>query len=106
MSDYLAKMDVAIAPMRLGSGMQFKILEALAVGLPVITTELGLGSINAEIDKDVFLFSDIQELSKQIAILTAVGTRSKQRKDFIRRNHSWESANKKFLQVLTESRVK
>lgn len=106
MSDYLAKMDVAIAPMRLGSGMQFKILEALAVGLPVITTELGLGSINAEIGKDVFVFSNIQQLSKQIAIVKAVGTRSKQRKDFIRRNHSWESANKKFLQLLTESRVK
>ena len=57
MSDCLAKMDIAIAPMRLGSGMQFKILEALAVGLPVITTRLGLGSINAEIGKDVFLFS-------------------------------------------------
>lgn len=106
MSEYLAKMDVAIAPMRLGSGMQFKILEALAVGLPVITTRLGLGSINAEIGKDVFLFSKIEELSKQIERLTTLGARSKQRKDFIRRNHSWESANTKFLKVLTESRVK
>ena len=106
MSDYLAKMDVAIAPMRLGSGMQFKILEALAVGLPVITTQLGLGSINAEIGKDVFLFSKIHELSKQIEMLKTVGARSKQRQDFIRRNHSWESANTKFLKIMTESNLK
>ncbi len=37
---------VAIAPMRLGGGQQYKVLEALALGIPVIMTphaNIGLG---------------------------------------------------------------
>jgi glycosyltransferase involved in cell wall biosynthesis len=47
MSDVLRGATIAIAPMQPGSGIQNKILEAMATGLPVVTTSFGLGSIQA-----------------------------------------------------------
>lgn len=101
MKEFLAQMDISIAPMRLGSGMQFKILEALSVGLPVLTTKLSLGSINAEVGKDVFLFAEIGDIKQELKNINAVGNRCQKRKDFIKKQHSWESANNKFYSLIS-----
>ena len=37
---------IFVAPIRFGSGMRLKILEAMALGIPVITTSLGARGIN------------------------------------------------------------
>ncbi|PQA58315.1 glycosyltransferase [Siphonobacter curvatus] len=54
-ADELNKARVAVAPMQIGSGMQNKILEAMACSLPVITTPLGLGSIQASNNVDIIV---------------------------------------------------
>jgi glycosyltransferase involved in cell wall biosynthesis len=41
----LVKYHFALCPMYAGSGMQLKMLEAMALGLPVITNKLGIGDI-------------------------------------------------------------
>jgi glycosyltransferase involved in cell wall biosynthesis len=40
--------DVMVAPLRMGGGTRFKVLQAMAAGLPVVTTPLGLQGIEAE----------------------------------------------------------
>jgi len=55
MFEELSKYEVAIAPMQSGSGMQYKILEAMSVGTPVVTTSLGLGDIKAVPNKDIIV---------------------------------------------------
>jgi glycosyltransferase involved in cell wall biosynthesis len=47
MGDFLRTAEVAIAPMQSGSGMQNKVLEAMACGTPTVVTLLGLGDIAA-----------------------------------------------------------
>jgi glycosyltransferase involved in cell wall biosynthesis len=47
MGDFLRTADVSIAPMQSGSGMQNKVLEAMACGVPTVVTRLGLGDIQA-----------------------------------------------------------
>jgi len=100
MTGYLSGMDVAMAPMRQGSGMQFKVLEALSVGLPVVITQLGLGSIQAKKDEDVYLFSDPRNLLSAIDKIHKNGNRVQQRQEFIKKFHSWTSINNKFRDEL------
>ena len=46
----LAKYPISIAPMQSGSGMQFKIIEALSVGCMVISSELAASSLQYKDD--------------------------------------------------------
>ncbi len=43
---YLARAAVYVVPMRMGSGSRLKVLEALAAGVPVVSTPLGLEGIS------------------------------------------------------------
>lgn len=43
---YLAGAAVAVVPMRAGSGMQFKVIEAMACGTPVVVTPFALGGLD------------------------------------------------------------
>lgn len=45
MPDALRQAAIAVAPMSVGTGMKNKVLEAMAVGLPVVTTPAGLSGI-------------------------------------------------------------
>jgi len=63
MADILRSARLAIAPMQSGSGMQFKILEAMACGVPVVTTQLGLGTIPAQPDHDILVGNTPKEFA-------------------------------------------
>jgi polysaccharide biosynthesis protein PslH len=48
---YFRQSDVFVVPMRMGGGVRLKILEALAMGLPVVSTTMGAegtGLVNGE----------------------------------------------------------
>src|SRR5262249_30570264 len=44
---YLARAAVYVVPMRMGSGTRLKVLEAMAAGVPVVSTRVGLQGIAA-----------------------------------------------------------
>lgn len=45
---YRNQASVFVSPVRLGSGMRLKVLEAMAGGLPVVSTSLGMAGIDAQ----------------------------------------------------------
>ncbi|MEK7587793.1 MAG: glycosyltransferase family 4 protein [Patescibacteria group bacterium] len=49
--------DVLLAPIRIGGGTRYKILEAMATGLPVITTKIGASGL-AVFDRKEILIAD------------------------------------------------
>jgi len=58
---YRNRARVFVSPVRLGSGMRLKVLEAMAAGLPVVSTSLGMAGIDAQTG-DNCLVADTPEL--------------------------------------------
>lgn len=48
LAPYCRKAKIFVSPMRLGSGLRPKVLEAIAFGLPVVSTSLGMAGIQAQ----------------------------------------------------------
>lgn len=56
---YLGAADIAITPLNRGSGIRYKIMEALAAGKPVVSTEKGAEGLGLEASVDALLSPDI-----------------------------------------------
>lgn len=69
LQDFLSRASVAVAPMRAGSGMQFKILEAMANGVPVVTTSYGLGGIEAVSEQHLLVAEGAEAFAGQVVRL-------------------------------------
>lgn len=67
--DYLQDAHVVVAPMRHGAGLQNKILEAMGMGKPVVTTSLGLEGIDAEPGTHLLTADGADELATAVATL-------------------------------------
>lgn len=53
--------DIAIVPLRRGGGTRLKILEYMAVGLPIVTTKKGIEGIRAENMKHAIIVDEVNE---------------------------------------------
>ena len=58
------KAHLLLAPVRVGGGTSYKILEAMASGLPVVTTSLGIEGIEAEDGQEVIVRDSPEKLAK------------------------------------------
>ena len=105
MGDELRKMSISIAPMVSGSGMQFKILEAQACGLSVITNSIGLGDIKCEINEDIIVADTKKEfLSRLIQLIEDDELRKKISRNglnYVRKFHS--NADQSILKTFKET---
>ncbi len=57
----LAKADIAVVPILQGTGVRMKILDYMAAGLPVITTQAGIDGIDAENGKHAIILDAVDE---------------------------------------------
>ena len=96
LSDYYLKCDVSIAPMRIAGGIMCKILDAMAAGLPVVTTSQGNEGVAAEAGKNILVEDNPGSFADRTIELLQDGqlrkTISDNALDFVRRNFSWEQA--------------
>lgn len=67
--DAYAQSRVFIAPMRIGTGLQNKLLEAMSMRLPAITSPLANASLGAKPNEEVLIGSNAEELAQHIIIL-------------------------------------
>jgi polysaccharide biosynthesis protein PslH len=67
--DCYSNSKILIAPMQLGTGLQNKLLEAMAMELPCITSPLANNALGAENGKEIISCSTPEEYAKNIKML-------------------------------------
>ena len=82
--------------MMIGTGMQNKLLEAMALGIPCITTSLANNAIKAIHLETIYVANTVNEFLEAIEILTS-NTELYQRiaqqgRDFVLKNYQWGNA--------------
>lgn len=63
---FLQEHPVFIVPMRSGSGIRIKLLEAMALGLPIISTSIGAEGLPVEDGKHLLLADDVISFAKAL----------------------------------------
>jgi len=98
---------IFVAPMLQGTGLQNKLLEAMSMEIPCVTSKLANNALGAEPNKEIFVFDNTEHL---VSLLIHLLNESDKRdeianagKQFIEQNYSWESANEKLEELLVDS---
>ena len=102
----LAEAAVVLAPLRFGSGVKIKILEAMALGKAVVTTSIGAEGIEAEPGTDFLVADNAQALaSETIRLLANPSIRDslgQHARLFIQAHHDADQISKDFFARLSE----
>ena len=66
---FMQRTSVIIAPLFAGGGMRIKVLEAMALGRPIVATTIGAGGIDVENGRDILIADDAPSFAECIARL-------------------------------------
>jgi sugar transferase (PEP-CTERM/EpsH1 system associated) len=103
---YIWSSIAAVSPMRVGAGLQNKILECMACGMPVITTSLGNEGINACNQKEIFIAEREEDYLKIILkLLESAQYREdigKNARSFIEKKYRWDSVLSKLDEIISK----
>jgi len=64
---YLERASVVVAPLRIGGGTRLKILEAMAMGRPVVSTAVGAEGLAARHGREALIADDAESFAAQVA---------------------------------------
>ena len=99
-----AKSKIFIAPMQIGTGLQNKLLEAMAMKLPCITSELANNALCAINGKNILTAITPEEYCSQIISLLENEEKSnmigEQGHLFVTENYNWDINNEKLNAVI------
>ncbi len=107
---YLRKSLVYAAPLRISRGVQNKVLEAMAMGIPVVTTTKVLEGIGAKPARDLFSEDKPERFAERIIellndeILRAKIGKAGRR--FVEEQYNWNTAFEKLENLLEEANAK
>ncbi|MGH7173682.1 MAG: glycosyltransferase [Gemmataceae bacterium] len=100
---YLAESGVMAVPLRIGGGSRLKILEALACGLPVVSTRIGAEGLDLQPDRDLIVVERVEDMAtalvESIRHPERVRTMARHGREVVRSRYDWETLAAKLEQV-------
>jgi glycosyltransferase involved in cell wall biosynthesis len=103
---YLERAAVVVVPVRMGGGTRLKVVEALAMAKPVVTTTLGCEGIDVEHGRDVLIADDADSTAAAIDRLfadPALGARlGSAGRDLAVYRYSWRDAGDRLESLLED----
>jgi len=108
MRDCYAMARIFIAPMQIGTGLQNKLLEAMSMQIPCITSPLANQALQAKEDQEILVASDPETYARHILSLLNNPQKAAeialQGNAYVHRNFSWETETAKIDKMITEGR--
>ena len=109
-SESYLQSKIFIAPMFLGTGLQNKLLEAMALGIPCITTTMANTALGAKPEEAILIADNEYEFKTQIERLLNDDFLYKKISEnallFVKTNFSWEKLNEQLTHLIVNSRNK
>ncbi len=106
-SPYYLKSKIFIAPMQIGTGLQNKLLEAMAMKLPCITSDLANNALGASHDENILIGNNdedykdhIIKLLEDVNLQKEIGGKGY---EFVRGNYTWEGNTAILEKLITSS---
>jgi glycosyltransferase involved in cell wall biosynthesis len=105
---YLAEAEVFIVPLRIGGGTRIKIFEAMASGVPVVSTTVGAEGLVVEHQRHL-LFADTAAEFVQAVITLCQNPTLAQRiataaKTLVTENYDWKIVAQQFAEICHKTR--
>jgi sugar transferase (PEP-CTERM/EpsH1 system associated) len=105
--DAYASARIFIAPMRIGTGLQNKLLEAMSMRIPSITTTLADDALQARDGEEILIGNNAKELAERIlSLLEDDGLNERIAANghrFVMENYSWPEATEKLNRIMQET---
>ena len=104
-----AKAKIFIAPMQIGTGLQNKLLEAMAMKIPCITSGLANKALEAIPEKEILVGNTPEEYAEHIFRLLENEQLSKNLSDnaykLVHSKYNWDGATKKLEHLIINTKV-
>ena len=102
-AEYLGSATLAVAPMRSGSGIQNKVLEAMSSGAPVVTTSIGNRGVGAQHGLHLLVADTAPDFAHAILSLLsnpqARATQAASARAYVQEHFRWEEHAHKLSQL-------
>ncbi|MCM3717685.1 glycosyltransferase [Fictibacillus phosphorivorans] len=101
--EYLWKSKLFVCPLKMGAGLQNKVLEAMSCGTPVITTSIVNDPIGGKHGKNIVVCDQDKEFADAVVRLLAdmpqlEGMR-KEARSFVENNFQWKHLNEQLVEL-------
>jgi glycosyltransferase involved in cell wall biosynthesis len=104
---FLGKATVAVAPILYGTGIQNKVLEAMAMGTPVVAMPKAVAALSARVNADYLLASDPEEFACQIVRLLddppLAANIGQAGRAYVESNHDWARITEQLESIYQET---